>query len=109
MKLKSSVETTGCFIIKNSSVASSSQNLTEVLSQMDTFFKSKNKAEMPNVFGKGATRGFFPTGAETGNKAIFENKESFSFGDDTIPQSFIDQSNLVAKNIYHEDFKPEPF
>ena len=83
------METTGCFIVKNSSVASNNQNLFSVLSQLDDFYKSDTKSEMKNIFGKGATRGFFPAGAETGNKAIFENKESFSFGDNQIPENFL--------------------
>lgn len=57
-----------------------------------------------NVQDKGATRGYYPVGAETGNKAIFENKESFSFGHDSIPEDFLNKSNLVAENIHPESF-----
>jgi hypothetical protein len=48
-------------------------------------------------------------GAETGDKKNVEHKESFSFGHDGIPQEFLDQSTLVAKNIFPENFKPETF
>ena len=59
---------------------------------------------MGNVQAQGATRGFYPVGAETGNKSIFENKESFSFGHDSIPEDFLAASNLVAENIYPDSF-----
>ena len=64
---------------------------------------------MPNIQDKGATRGFYPVGAETGNKAIFENKESFSYGVDGIPEDFLQKSNLVAQNIYPEAFDKTVF
>jgi hypothetical protein len=52
------------------------------------------------ISGRGATRGFFSIGAETGDKNNIENKESFSFGMDGIPCDFIDSCPLVANNIY---------
>ena len=54
------------------------------------------------ISGRGATRGFFPIGAETGDKNNLENKESFSFGTDHIPSSFLEECPLVANNLYPE-------
>ena len=43
---------------------------------------------------------FIAVGKSYNNKAIFENKESFSFGHNDIPEDFLQKSNLVAQNIY---------
>jgi len=40
------------------------------------------------VEGKGATRGYFGIGSESGNKDLVELKESFSFGHQSIPDKF---------------------
>ena len=67
---------------------------------LDTFYKSEEKNQLGNVQAEGATRGFYPMGAETGDKSIFERKESFSFGYDDIPEEFLGSCKLVAKNMY---------
>ena len=70
-------------------------------------YKSEWKQEIGSVAGVGATRGFFPMGAETGDKKNVEYKESFSFGDDEIPSSF--ESTLVADNIWPAQLEKAPF
>ena len=62
------------------------------------------KHNIGNISGLGATRGFFPIGAETGDKNNVENKESFSFGHDHIPKEFNNSCNLVADNMYPPEF-----
>jgi isopenicillin N synthase-like dioxygenase len=98
--MKYAAETTGCFIITNSRVSSNTPNMKAVQQSLDAFYKSEEKNNLGNVQAEGATRGFYPMGAETGDKSIFERKESFSFGYDDIPDSFIADCKLVAKNMF---------
>ena len=98
--MKYAAETTGCFIITSSRVCANTTNMEAVQSSLDTFYKSEDKNNLGNVQAEGATRGFYPMGAETGDKSIFERKESFSFGYDDIPDSFLDDCKLVAKNMF---------
>merc|ERR1740139_448188 len=93
-------KTTGCLIVRGSQFESNWQNTERVNEELDEMYKSEWKHEIGNVAGLGATRGFFPMGAETGDKKNIEYKESFSFGDDQIPASF--KSTLVADNIWPE-------
>jgi hypothetical protein len=37
------------------------------------------------IQGRGATRGYFEIGSESGNKDLVELKESFSYGHNAIP------------------------
>jgi hypothetical protein len=80
-----------------------------VQNQLDKFYESPNKQNVGNVVGQGATRGFFPIGAETGDKKNVENKESFSFGHDSIPKAFNDSCNLVADNIFPKELSKPKF
>lgn len=108
-KMKYAAETTGCFIITNSRVSQNTQNMNKVQSSLDTFYKSEDKNNLGNVQAEGATRGFYPMGAETGDKSIFERKESFSFGYDHIPESFLSDCKLVAKNMFPEALARDDF
>lgn len=87
--MRIAAETTGCFTVTGTRFAQNFKNLQSVQQQLDSFYKSDGKNNLGNVQAQGATRGFYPAGAETGNKAIFENKESFSFGHDDIPEDFL--------------------
>lgn len=107
--MKYAAETTGCFIITKSRVSANTSNMNKVQESLDTFYKSEEKNQLGNVQAEGATRGFYPMGAETGDKSIFERKESFSFGYDEIPESFLNDCKLVANNMFPSTLKKENF
>jgi len=94
---------TGTFVLKNSSV--DFERLNRVLSDLDKFYNldSEKKTEISEqTSGEGATRGYFPLGAESGLADVFEKKESYSFGwpDEEIPDSQISSLSLVAPNVF---------
>jgi hypothetical protein len=77
--------------------------------QLDQLYSSSDKDSIGSIEGEGATRGFFPIGAETGDKTNVEHKESFSFGYDAIPQAFLKQCSLVDQNIWPAILQREQF
>jgi isopenicillin N synthase-like dioxygenase len=96
----------GTFVLKNAPV--NFKRLARVLANMDTFYKldANTKEEISSqTSGDGATRGYFPLGAESGLAEVFEKKESYSFGwpDKEIPSEEIDKLSLVAPNLYPEN------
>jgi hypothetical protein len=67
------------------------------------------KVKVGTISGKGATRGYFKIGSESGNKDLVEQKESFSFGYDTelIPKSYLEETTLVDRNLWHPSFNQD--
>lgn len=101
--------TTGCLVVRGSRFEQNWRNMQRVQCQLDEMYLSPDKNSIGNVYGLGATRGFFPIGAETGDKKNAEPKESFSFGHDGIPQEFKRGCNLVADNMWPAGFEREAF
>jgi len=93
----------GTFVLKNSPV--NFKRLARVLSDLDRFYNLDSKTKIAisrQTSGNGATRGYFPLGAESGLANIFEKKESYSFGwpDEEIPDPVSSNLSLVAPNLY---------
>lgn len=93
----------GNFVIKNAPI--NFHRLKKVLASLDAFYclDPKTKVDISGqTSGNGATRGYFPLGAESGLADIFEKKESYSFGwpDHEMPESAVANLSLVAPNIY---------
>jgi isopenicillin N synthase-like dioxygenase len=97
---------TGTFILKNAPI--NFERLLSVQSELDKFYNLDNETKLAIsdcTSGQGATRGYFPIGAESGLAEVFEKKESYSFGwpDKEIAESEARDLSLVARNIYPED------
>lgn len=101
--------TTGCVVVRGSRFEQNWRNMQHVQHQLDEMYASTEKNSIGSVYGLGATRGFFPIGAETGDKKNAEPKESFSFGHDGIPPAFKRGCPLVADNIWPASFDKEAF
>lgn len=111
--LREAAQNHGSFVVKGSAVSDYAYIRKRVVSQLDKFYKLplQQKLKVGNLSGKGATRGYFPIGSESGNKDLFEKKESFSFGynDSLVTQQVMQHYSLAAPNIWPEQFDSESF